>query len=64
MCPQIYLQYLIQMESQSLMPIYVNLQTTKFWLKPQNAMRFKADMIRHVPILIYESRPRLSGNQS
>lgn len=36
-------------------------ETTKFWLQPRDAVRFKAEMIQHVPILIYGSRPRLSG---
>lgn len=35
--------------------------TTKFWMRPQDAMRFKAEMIRHVPVLIYGHGPFLSG---
>lgn len=38
--------------------------TTKYWLRPQDAMAFKAEMIRHVPILIYGSRPRLAGTRN
>ena len=36
-------------------------ETTKFWIRPPDAMRFKAEMIKHVPILIYGGRPGLSG---
>ncbi|KAK9808065.1 hypothetical protein WJX73_000794 [Symbiochloris irregularis] len=36
--------------------------TTKFWMRPQDAMRFKAEMIRHVPVLIYGHGPFLSGD--
>ena len=36
-------------------------ETTKFWLRPQDATRFKAEMIKHVPILIYGMRACLSG---
>ena len=36
-------------------------ETTKFWLQPHDAMRFKAEMIKHVPILIYGDRPGLAG---
>lgn len=36
-------------------------ETTKFWLQPDNIMRFKAEMIKHVPILIFNERPGLTG---
>ena len=35
----------------------------EFWLRPEHVVRFKAEVMRHLPILIYGDRTRLTESE-
>ena len=37
--------------------------TAEFWLRPEHVVRFKAAVMRHLPILIYGDRTRLTESE-
>ena len=39
-------------------------ETTKFWLQPQDVMRFKCEMIKHLPVLVFGEREKLVAGMS
>lgn len=40
-------------------PTLFTRDTTKFWLRPRDVMRFKIELIKHLPLLIFSQRDKL-----
>ena len=46
------------------MPPASSTPRAEFWLHPADVMRFKAEVMRHLPILIYGDRTKLTESEA